>query len=399
MTAQTYTVTEQLQELLAEPLASVKEREVSALEKSLSSVENRVVIFGAGNLGRRTAAALRKIGVRPLAFSDNNPRVWNTEIEGCPVLSPQEAARQFGGDALFIVAIWNASHFYGDTKQRLLEKGCKKIGSVSPVYWRFADEFLPFFCQDLPHKVYQEADSVLAASAIWSDEQSRNIYLSQIRWRALGEWDSFRSPDPEESYFTESLFSLLADEDFVDCGAFDGDTIRSLVQRRGSDFRSVLAIEADAMTFPKLQSYLEELEPQIRKKITALYVAVAAERGTIRFMDSGGVDSRISESGTTEVECYPLDELLRDRRASYIKMDIEGAEHDALLGAFGSIERDRPVLSVCVYHSQNDIWRLPLLVQRRVKGYAFFLREHEGDGWQTVLYAVPRERLNPAKLS
>jgi hypothetical protein len=77
-------------------------------------------------------------------------------------------------------------------------------------------------------------------------------------------------------------------------------------------------------------------------------------------------------------------------------MDIEGAEHDALVGARPAIERDAPILAVCVYHSQNDLWRLPLLMKAMVPGYRMFLRCHEGDGWQTVAYAVPPGRVREA---
>jgi hypothetical protein len=93
------------------------------------------------------------------------------------------------------------------------------------------------------------------------------------------------------------------------------------------------------------------------------------------------------------VECFPLDHLLEDTPSSYLKMDIEGAEYDALIGAQKAITRDRPVLAVCVYHTQNDIWRIPLLIHEMVPDYRFYLRLHEGDCWQTVAYAVPPERV------
>jgi hypothetical protein len=76
-----------------------------------------------------------------------------------------------------------------------------------------------------------------------------------------------------------------------------------------------------------------------------------------------------------------------------IKMDIEGAEYDALLGARQTIQRDRPILAICVYHTQNDIWRIPLLIRELVPNYVLYLRAYEGDGFQTVVFAVPPERL------
>ena len=76
-----------------------------------------------------------------------------------------------------------------------------------------------------------------------------------------------------------------------------------------------------------------------------------------------------------------------------IKMDIEGAEWDALRGARNVIARDRPVLAICVYHTHNDIWRIPLLIHEILPEHHLFLRAYEGDGFQTVVYAIPPRRM------
>jgi hypothetical protein len=78
---------------------------------------------------------------------------------------------------------------------------------------------------------------------------------------------------------------------------------------------------------------------------------------------------------------------------TFIKMDIEGAEYDALLGAAKVIQRDRPILAICVYHTQSDIWRIPLLIHEMLPEHLLYLRAYEGDGFQTVMYAIPPERV------
>jgi hypothetical protein len=74
-------------------------------------------------------------------------------------------------------------------------------------------------------------------------------------------------------------------------------------------------------------------------------------------------------------------------------MDIEGAEFGALLGGKAIIQRDAPILAVCVYHTQNDVWRIPLLLRDLNPDYQFFLRAYDGDGLQSVVYAVPSSRV------
>jgi FkbM family methyltransferase len=351
-----------------------------------------VVLFGAGGLGKQTLACLRTIGIEPLAVSDNNGNLWGTELDGIDVLAPRTCADRFGADACFVVTIWNPFHWYSETRAQLESLGCRRVMPPSPVYWRFADTFLPFYAQDLPHLVCQQADAVLEAASIWSDEHSRQEYLRQISWRVSGSW-TFRRPQNADSYFPDDVFELVDDEVFLDCGAFDGDTLRAYLSRRGDAFRRFVAIEPDRVTLARLNAYVSGVPAERRGKISVLNCAVGAERAMIGFQDSGGLGSKSSHDGTSQIISLPISELAETWGPfTYIKMDIEGAELDALLGARPIIERDRPVLAVCVYHTQHDLWRLPLLMKSMVPDYKMYLRCHEGDGWQTVAYAVPTGR-------
>jgi hypothetical protein len=138
---------------------------------------------------------------------------------------------------------------------------------------------------------------------------------------------------------------------------------------------------------------MTELDSQLANKIEAFNVAIGAERGITRFNATGMADASIVASGSLSVQCSPLDELLLSYAPTFIKMDIEGAEPEALSGASQLIKRYRPILAVCVYHKQNHLWRVPLLIQSLSSDYEFFLRSHEVEGWESVCYAVPPERL------
>ncbi len=386
-------IVREIEKILAEPSSSILERERFTLDRLLEETGRNVVLFGAGGLGKQTLACLRSIQVEPLAFSDNNPSTWNTDVNGVTVLQPDIAAARFGAEALFIVTIWNPYHWYTETERQLEERGCRHIAPPAPVYWRFADEFLPFYAQDLPHNLYAEGDQVLEAASIWNDDFSRHEYLRQIAWRACGSW-SFRRSEYPESYFLSELFTLRSDEMFVDCGAFDGDTLRAFLSRQDDAFRRFIAIEPDQRTFSRLEAFVAGLAPRFRDKITTVHSAVGSERSMISFDADGGLSSRRSPNGASLVESVPIDELVDSYGSTtFIKMDIEGAEWDALQGARRAIARDQPLLAVCVYHKQRDLWQLPLLMKRMVPDHELYLRCHEGDGWQTVAYAVPPERV------
>jgi len=120
-------------------------------------------------------------------------------------------------------------------------------------------------------------------------------------------------------------------------------------------------------------------------------MAVGSHRGRLRFDVTGTAGSSVG-AGSDTVEVAPLDEILADRRPTYIKFDVEGAEHDALVGGSRTISANMPVLAVCLYHRPEDLWDLPLLVRSMGPDYRLYVRRYSDERWETVLYAVPPDR-------
>ena len=382
----------ELEELLSEPIEHVRERERTEFDRQLADAGGHVVLFGAGNFGKKVLACLRKAGIEPLAFSDNGQNKWGAEVEGLPVLEPAAAAKKYGKSALFVVSIWSLGHSYKETLAKLQSLGCTRVTSSSSLRWKFADQMLPDYCQDLPHKAYETSADILNAASLWSDHLSLREYVNQIRWRTLGQLESIGDPVKEESYFLDSLYSLCAGEVFVDCGAYDGDTVQQVLARR-SDIGRILAVEADPHNYSRLTAFTAALAPGVREKIELLNVAVSDSPGQLKFQATGGEGAHLSADGDIAVECTRIDDLLGGSPATFIKMDIEGAELDALHGAAKTIARHRPLLSICVYHRQSDLWTIPAYIASIAPEYRIFLRPHDVDGWQLVCYAVPPERL------
>jgi FkbM family methyltransferase len=380
-----------ISDLLNEPLECVRERERSAFDRLLAERDGQLVLFGAGNLGRKALACLRRSGIEPLAFSDNSPAKWGTRVDGLNVLSPRDAAETYGASALFVVTIWSLGHSFADTRAKLGLLGCPHVACSSSLRWKFAAQMSPDYCCDLPHKLYQQSDEVRQAASLWADEYSCHEYLNHVRWRARGDLGGLSAPVPEESYFLDSLYHLAPGEVFLDCGAYDGDTIRQLLLRN-SNFERVFAVEADPLNYRRLAAWMESLDAEIARRIEPLNVAVSARPGRLHFQATGAEGSHLSGDGEFFVDCVRIDDLVGKSEPTFIKMDIEGAELDALQGAKMAIKR-RPILSICVYHRQSDLWRIPLFIHSLAPDYKFFLRPHDVDGWQLVFYAVPVGRL------
>ncbi|HEX3745492.1 MAG TPA: FkbM family methyltransferase [Bryobacteraceae bacterium] len=380
-----------LDELLSESPHRTIERARTAYDQFAGGLPTEVVIAGAGQLGRFVFPGVRAAGLNPLAYCDNNSSLWGTQIEGVPVMSPAAAVERYGDRACFLTAIYNPSAI---TRQ-LRELGCTRIVPYPAFFWKFSavlsDERL-----DLPNRILQQIDGMRPAYDLLADDTSRREFCAQLRWRCFLDYDCLPRPEPsKEMYFPRELFRLSPDEVLVDCGAFDGDSLGAFVEKVDGRFQHIYAVEPDPGNIRALRTYLDTLPEDVAARITILQYALGRGGGTVRFEAAGSVGSKIVESGgTVEVQCQSLDGGLgANVRPTLIKMDIEGAELDAIAGAAQTIADCRPIMAVCAYHHCSDLWILPGLLKAAYPEYQIFLRRYAEECWETVYYAVPPDRL------
>jgi FkbM family methyltransferase len=380
----------ELDDLFAEDPAEATRRLGALFDRAAGDAKDRIVLCGAGTLGRRTLRALRSVGCEPLAMVDNKPQLWRTEVEGLGVLPPQEAVARYGGSAVFVVTIFN----HAAVRRQLAEMGCPLVVSFPSLFWKHGGAFLPYYSLGGLERVFAEREAIAAALDLWDDELSRDYYLSQLRWRMKLDSDDLPPPCPaQDVYFPDDLLRPRDDEAFVDCGAFDGDSVRAFIARRDGRFREIVAMEPDPRNFARLTDFVQGCDAATRRRIVLLRLAAASYNGRLPFEAQGDVSSSAAAVGSPTVPCARLDDLLAGRSPTFIKMDVEGAEIDALEGARGIVAAHRPVLAVCAYHEPSDLWRIPRAIKALDGGYRLFLRRYAEDCWEIVCYAVPQERL------
>ena len=222
-------------------------------------------------------------------------------------------------------------------------------------------------------------------------EASRTEYLHQIRWRLALEDEIPAGDHPSSTYFAPDLSIPEPDDHFVDCGAFDGDTVRAMLSHSEGRFRAITAIEPDPENGRRLRQFVAQLPIEQQKRISIRQVAAADQPRVARFTATSTAGSALGGDGTYEVQCAPLDDLLAGSRPTFIKMDVEGAEILALRGASRVLREDQPRLAICLYHDQAHLWEIPSLIRSLNPHYRLFLRRYSDDCWETVCYALPPE--------
>ncbi len=383
----------QLDRLLSQSPSQAAASGLHQFDQLTAPVSDRIVLFGAGGLGRHTLAGLRSLGITPIAIADNNTSNHGKTIDGIPILSPAVAASLHASSAAFVVAIWNEKCSHAQVFQQLRDLGCRTITSFAALFRKYPDTFLPYLRLDRPERVLLDAHPIRQAFDLLSDDLSCENFLAHLRWHLGLTFLDLPPVSSEPQYLPKGVFTWQPDEVFVDVGAFDGDTLRSILAIPGTRFKNFLALEPDPTSYAKLQTTCASAPEPLRQRITTLPYGAANDNKTVSFNANGGPGAAINATGATKIEIRKLDDLLQNESPTYIKMDIEGAEPQALLGASATIQKHRPILAVCLYHQQNHLWQLPLLINRLAPGYRFYLRQHNPDGWDLVAYAVPPSRL------
>ncbi len=351
---------------------------------------NRLVLFGTGQFGQWILERLRKAGVEPLCFSDNNPARWGSRVHGVEVVSPADAVTRFGPTACFIVSIYNGSAARG----QLRELGCKWVLPAALLFWKYPDTFTPEMGIDVPERLLEEMEQIRQCFALLADEPSRQELCDQIEWRYWMRPEHLPLPANQgELYFPGELVTEFEEEVLVDCGAFDGDSIRSFM-RRGQRFRHVYALEPDAANRVKLGASVESFPAEIRERVTVWPYAVGDKDEEVTFVESHDVASKVSSSSEgVAIQSRKLDSLPWQFRPTYLKMDIEGWEPYAIAGGAELLKNELPVLAICLYHRSEHLWQLPKLIHSLAPDYSLYLRRYAEDCWEQVCYAVPPSRL------
>ena len=376
--------------ILSQPINSVRNRESTKFYEN-GNLESEYIIFGAGALGQRNVKGIKEIGLKIVCITDNNEKLWNTKFKDLDILSPTTALAKFP-DAIIIFSIWSESigYPYEEIKNQLNKVRKCILISFLDLYWSFPSYFLPYWRCELPSKTIEQFELVLSAFNIFSDDYSKQEYVNQIDWRINGNFECISKPLDQIQYFSNDLFSIIQNEIFLDCGAYDGDTLKSFLQFTNNSFSSYYAFEPDPSNFNKLVDFNKSLPLEISNKIVLKNIAIGSKNEKIFFQSDSSIQSYVSEEGNIEIISKTIDSL--SLSPTFIKMDVEGFETDIIFGAMNTISIFKPIIAISIYHKYDHLWRLPLALNALNKDYDFYLRNYSQTGWELVCYAIPKTR-------
>jgi FkbM family methyltransferase len=356
-------------------------------------------IYGAGGFARRLGSELVKRGV---TVKGNVSFLERTEPA---VVHPSQVV---GPGVQIIIGVFN--HFTDPIPifLKLKEIGFVRIFSPASVHLYLGKDFDTYYLsganESLPTN--SEVESVIIRLA---DAESVEVLRGLHGYQTRGDLMKIRRSEiADKQYLGTTLPDphrvdwLKGDVSFLDVGAFDGDTLRSLQ----AFFPSVLencditCIEPDEISFQALKLWCTEHKPDAN-----LILAAAGDSPSwITFSSSGQLISTTLDSKESNVTAsrlavqstvpvVQLDHLLDGRCITHVKMDIEGAELGALRGLVSTLTKCRPKLAISLYHKPRDMVDIPNFLFDLLPNYDWYIRCYGSHGYDTIIYGIPKQIL------
>ena len=352
----------------------------------LKNEGRKLFIYGTGTFARDIFDVLIQHGLKVNSFLDHLPR--QTMIKELSVSSPDTIPMETRSDSTIIIGIHNRAANIAALISRLKLLGFAQIITPIELYDEFTDDLGVRFWMTRRNFYNDYKQEINSTKTSFADKTSRELYESLILFRTSGDYSIIPQPDLEHQYFPPDIPAWKTPLRLVDCGAFDGDTLKNFINANIS-IEAVAAFEPDLINFRKLSQFVKENQNHLPH--TSLWpCGVFSSTTQLHFATGRGESSNITNAGESTLQCISLDEAISTFTPNLIKMDIEGAEVEALRGAQYILQEARPGLAISVYHRPEHLWEIPLLIERLMRGsYQYYLRSHGFNDFDIVLYAIP----------
>ena len=226
-------------------------------------------------------------------------------------------------------------------------------------------------------------DTILS---IFEDDESRKVFQKAIQFRRTRKRKDLPPKCKENEYFNSlTPKSLIPNQTvFVDCGAYSGDTAQDILDIYAQKVERVIAFEPDLGNLKELLTRLGDNE-----KVKIIDSGVWSIDTCLEFSMNSSESSSVASFSQERVS----DNLTKVRVCAIDNVSdcVKGAELEALKGAKRTIVRNRPILAICLYHSDEDMLTIPEWCMKTVSDYRYYCRHHSYFKADTILYAIPNE--------
>ncbi len=335
----------------------------------LQNTDKKILLYGTGNGADKILDELLVRGITVSGVFASDGFVRKRYFRGFRVMSFSAAKELFGS---FITLVC-----FGTQLPAVMDN-IKKIANETELY----TPDVPVVEKDsIFDTEYAKAhrEELVTAYNLMADELSKRVFENTVLYKLTGQLKFLFEIETPKSE-TYELLQIGDSETYADLGAYTGDTVEEFLQYV-SGYKNIIAAEPDLKNYRKLCRNTENI-----KNIIWHNVCVSRANGEMQFSMNSGRNSVVGK-GSATVKSVNIDTLLGNTDVTFIKMDIEGQEKNALLGGKAVLKERRPKLNVAAYHRNEDLFELPILISKINPNYKIYMRHHPYiPAWDTNFY-------------
>ena len=339
---------------------------------TLKDSDKPLVLYGMGLGAEKIMSELEQRGMRADDIFASDEFVRGHSFKGYKVLRYSEVCEKYKD---FNVVLCFASR---------IDEVIDRIAEIDGEHTVFAPD-VPVAGGGLFTREYitENEEKFERAYSLLADEESKRVYKDILNFKVSGKIKYLLSSFCDKSKVYSDILNLNENEEIIDLGAYDGDTIREFTAATGGKYKHITALEPDKKSYKKLLKNTDDM-----KNISTLNMGVWSKRDTLIFDAEAGRNSKLSAEGVS-VEVTDIDSL--NIAPTFIKMDIEGSEMKALEGAEKTIKKYLPKLYICAYHRNEDLFALPLKIKELSEKYKIYFRHSKYiPAWESNFYCVAK---------
>lgn len=337
---------------------------------TLKDSDKPLVLYGMGLGAEKIMSELEQRGMRADDIFASDEFVRGHSFKGYKVLRYSEVCEKYKD---FNVVLCFASR---------IDEVIDRIAEIDGEHTVFAPD-VPVAGGGLFTREYitENEEKFERAYSLLADEESKRVYRDILNFKVSGKIKYLLSSFCDKSKVYSDILNLNENEEIIDLGAYDGDTIREFTAATGGKYKHITAIEPDKKSYKKLLKNTDGM-----KNISTLNMGIWSKRDTLIFDAEAGRNSKLSAEGVS-VEVTDIDSL--NIAPTFIKMDIEGSEMKALEGAEKTIKKYLPKLYICAYHRNEDLFALLLKINELSEKYKIYFRHSKYiPAWESNFYCV-----------
>lgn len=352
-------------------ISFIKEKE-TAWDK-LKAEKRPIYIYGMGDGALKIMSVFRKYGIQLKGIFASDDFVRGHSFEGYKVHKLSEV-EEMETDFVVVLAFAAGYQSIVDKIHEIAEKHTLYVPDV-PVTG--GGLFTYDYCVQNASKLREVYDSL-------ADDFSRKVYANIINFKISGDITYLDAVTTPKAEIYREIIKPHMGETYVDLGAYNGDTIREVLEFTHGRYTGIYAVEPDKKNYKKLMKFVDGM-----KSVYTYNTAAWCIDTELPFAAKAGRQSAISADSANLISARSVDSILGRKMATIIKMDVEGFEREALWGSAQTIARYSPKLMVSLYHRNEDIFELPLLVKMLNPNYKLYIRHQLYiPAWETNLYAT-----------